>query len=294
MKSDGTLERYKDRLVAQGYKQEYGLDYEETFAPVAKMTTIRYNQAQCDMFCRLRKSLYGLKQAPRAWFEKFRSTIINAGFSHCVSDYLLFIRHSNTGMTILLLHVDDIIITGNDENGIDSIMLSQRKYAEDLVTQACIRDQKVAHKPMEINVRYKNDDGDPPAEPTLYMKLIGCLIYLTITRSDISYPVQVLSQFVTNPCQHHFFALLRIIRYVQSTINRGLFIHSTSSLNLEGYADWTGCPNSWKSTTGCCMLIRSSLVSWKCKKQPKFSKSSTEAKYRSMSAACSAIVWIRR
>jgi len=149
MKSDGTLERYKARLVAQGYKQEYGLDYEETFAPVAKMTTIRvlltiasikrwklhqmdvknaflhgelheviymkpppgYNQAQPDMVCRLRKFLYGLKQAPRAWFEKFRSTIINVGFSQSVSNYSLFIRHSNTGMTILLLHVDGMIIT---------------------------------------------------------------------------------------------------------------------------------------------------------------------------------------
>ncbi|KAG5586721.1 hypothetical protein H5410_047155 [Solanum commersonii] len=126
----------------------------------------------------------------------------------------------------------------------DGIMLSQRKYAEDLVTQACLRDQKVAHKPMEIN--------------------------------------------------HHFSALLRIIRYVQSKINRGFFLFSISSLNLERYADWAECPNSWKPTTRCCMLIRSSLVSWKCKKQPKISKSSTEAEYRSMLVACSEIVWIRR
>ncbi|XP_060170865.1 uncharacterized mitochondrial protein AtMg00810-like [Lycium barbarum] len=183
-------------------------------------------------------------------------------------------------MTILLFYVDDMIITGNDENGIkhlknllnatfkmkdlgrltyflgweveywqDGIMLSQRKYAEDLVTQACLSDQKVAHTPMEINVKYKNDDGDPLAEPTLYRRLIGCLIYLTMTRPGISYPVQVLSKFVANPCQCHFSALLRIIRYVRSTINRGLFFHSTSSLNLKGYADadWAGCPNSQKS-----------------------------------------------
>ncbi|XP_015159969.1 uncharacterized mitochondrial protein AtMg00810-like [Solanum tuberosum] len=178
----------------------------------------------------------------------------------------------------------------------DGIMLSQRKYAEYLPTQARLSDQKVAHTPMEINVMYKNDDGDPLAEPTLYRRLIGCLIYLTITRPDISYPVQVLSQFVTNPCQHHFSSLLRIILYVQSTINRGLFFHSTSSLNLEGYtdADWAGCPNSRKSTTGWCMLIISSLISWKCKKQPRISKSSTEVEYRSMSAACSEIVWIYR
>ncbi|XP_015158617.1 uncharacterized mitochondrial protein AtMg00810-like [Solanum tuberosum] len=158
--------------------------------------------------------------------------------------------HSNTGMTILLLYVDDMIITDNDENVIvqlknlhnatfkmkdlrrltyflglvveyfqDGIMLSQKKYAEDIVTQTCLSDHTVAHTPMEINVKYRNDDDDPLAEPTLYIRLIGCLIYLTITRHDISYPIQVLSQFVTNPCQHHFSALLIIIRYVPSTIN---------------------------------------------------------------------------
>ena len=109
-------------------------------------------------------------------------------------------------MTILLLCVDDMIITGNDENIIvilkgllnvnfkmkelgrltyflrlvveyleDGIMISQRKYAEDLFTQASLSDQKVAQKPMEINVRHKNDDGGPHAEPTLYLRIIGCL-----------------------------------------------------------------------------------------------------------------------
>ena len=86
-------------------------------------------------------------------------------------------------------------------------MLSQRKYVEDLVTQACLSDQKVAHTPMEINMKYKNDDSDPLTESALYRRLIGYLIYLAITRIDISYSVQVLSQFVTNLCQHHFYAL---------------------------------------------------------------------------------------
>ncbi|WMV09849.1 hypothetical protein MTR67_003234 [Solanum verrucosum] len=75
-----------------------------------------------------------------------------------------------------------------------------------------------------------------------------------------------------------------------------MFFHSMSSLNLEGYVDtnWAGFPNSQKSTTKWCMLIGSSLLSWKCKKQPRISKSSMEAEYRSMSAGYSEIVWILR
>lgn len=72
-------------------------------------------------------------------------------------------------------------------------MLSQKKYAKDLVTQASLYDPKVEHTLMEINVNYKNNNGDPLAELTLYRRLIGCLIYLSITRLDISYPFQVLS-----------------------------------------------------------------------------------------------------
>ena len=165
-----------------------------------------YNQGQPDMVCLFRNSLYGLKQAPHAWFEKFRSTIINAEFSQSISSYSLFIQHCNTSMIVLLLYVNDMIITGNNENRIvqlnnlhnatfkmkdlgmltyslgleveylqDGIMLSERKYGDDLVAQAFLSDQKVAQKPMEINVRHKNDDGGPHAEPTLYLRIIGCL-----------------------------------------------------------------------------------------------------------------------
>ncbi|WMV49159.1 hypothetical protein MTR67_042544 [Solanum verrucosum] len=152
IKADGSLDRYKARLVAQGYKQEYGIDYDETFAPVAKMTTVRillalasikgwklhqldvknaflhgnlqevvymnpppgYKYIKLNQVGRLKKSLYGLKQAPRSWFGKFRTTILGAGFTQSSSDYSLFLRRTTSGITILLLYVDDMIITGNE------------------------------------------------------------------------------------------------------------------------------------------------------------------------------------
>ena len=149
---DGSLDRYKARLVALGNKQEYGVDYEETFAPVVKMTTVRtilaiaasqswrlhqmdvknaflHGDLQEEIYmklhsgmttssphdvCKHRCSLYGLKQEPRAWFEKFRSTLLSFNFTQSQFDSSLLLHTSTSGIVILLVYVDDIIITGID------------------------------------------------------------------------------------------------------------------------------------------------------------------------------------
>jgi len=150
-KSDGSLERYKARLVARGFQQTQGRDYDETFAPVAHMTTVRTMiavAASCSWIisqmdvknsflhsdlheevymqpppgvdappgyvCRLRRALYGLKQAPRAWFERFVSVIMAAGFAPSSHDPALFVHISPRGRTLLLLYVNDMLITGDD------------------------------------------------------------------------------------------------------------------------------------------------------------------------------------
>ena len=150
-KSDGTLDLYKTRLVAKGYTQTYGIDYEETFALVAKMNTIRiilsfgWAMHQFDVknaflrgsleeevymeippsygainegnkVCILKKALYGLKQSPRAWFGRFTQAMVSLGYRQSQGDHTLFIKHSQNGkLTLLLVYVDDIIITGDDE-----------------------------------------------------------------------------------------------------------------------------------------------------------------------------------
>uniref|UniRef100_A0A2N9IGZ9 Integrase catalytic domain-containing protein n=1 Tax=Fagus sylvatica TaxID=28930 RepID=A0A2N9IGZ9_FAGSY len=362
-RADGSVERYKARLVARGFTQEYGIDYEETFAPVARLTSVRsllavaavrhwplfqmdvknaflngdlleevymqpppgYPDSQ-NQVCRLRRALYGLKQAPRAWFAKFSSVVAQQGFTPSSYDSALFIRHTSTGITLILLYVDDMIITGDDTAGIcdlqkflsqqfemkdlgtlsyflglevtsssDGYYLSQAKYASDLLSKAGLTDSKTVSTPLELNVKLNTTDGEPLSDATLYRQLVGSLIYLTVTRPDLAYAVHLVSQFMSAPRSTHYAAVLRILRYIKGTLFHGLHFSAQSSLELRAYADadWAGDPTDRRSTTGYCFLLGSSLISWRSKKQSVVARSSTEAEYRALADATSELLWLR-
>ena len=310
LNSDGSLNRYKARLVALGNKQEYGVDYDETFAPVAKMTTIRtvlsiaaskgWSLHQMDVknaflhgdltediymtppqglfssstgVCKLKRSLYGLRQAPRAWFEKFRTTLLGFSFTQSQYDSSLFIQTTATGIVLLLIYVDDMVITGSDHESIQrlkqqlqasfhmkdlgnlhyflglevhsgptGLFLHQQKYTDDLISLAGLQTAVPVDTPLEVNVKYLRDEGDILPNPLLYRQLVGSLNYLTITRPDISFAVQQVSQFMHSPRHLHLAAVRRIIRYLKGTSHRGLFFPTGTSLTLVGYsdADWAG------------------------------------------------------
>ena len=119
--------------------------------------------------------------------------------------------------------------------------------------------------------------------------------YLTITRPDISFAVQQVSQFMQTPRLPHLVAVCRIVRYLRGTSHRGLYFPIASPIQLVTYsdADWAGCVNNHRLVTGWCMFLGDALLSWKSKKQTRVSKSSTESEYHAMSYACSEIVWLR-
>jgi len=142
----------------------------------------------------------------------------------------------------------------------NGIFLNQQKYIQDLIKLAGLAGTTSVDTPMEVNVKYKKDEGDLLPNPT-HRRLVGSLIYLTTTRPDILYVVHQVSQFMSSP--------RRIIRYLKGSSTRGLFFPKASSLQLMAYsdADWAGCPDTRRSTTGWCMFLGDALISWKCKKQ---------------------------
>ena len=244
--------------------------------------------------CKLRRSLYGLKQAPRAWFEKFWSTLLTFSFTESQYDSSLFFHKTTTGMVFLLVYVDDIIITGTNsglifklQNMLHStlqmkdlrhltyflglkvhsrdhgLFLNQHKYIQDLIELVGLKDAIVVDMPMEVNVKYRKNEGELLPDPFLYRQLVGSLIYLTITRPDISYAVHIVSKFMHSPLHIHLDAVRCIIRYLIGSPTRGLLFPTKSALHLTTYsdADWVGCPDTRKSITGRCVFLGDALIS---------------------------------
>jgi hypothetical protein len=115
---------------------------------------------------------------------------------------------------------------------------------------------------MELNVHLVATDGEPLEDPTRYHHIVGSLVYLGVTRPDISYSVHILSQFVSAPSQIHYSHLLRVLHYRRGTISRRLFFSRSSSLQLQAYCDatWTIDPSDRRSLSAYCVFLGGSLI----------------------------------
>ncbi|RVW27688.1 Retrovirus-related Pol polyprotein from transposon RE1 [Vitis vinifera] len=329
---DGQVDRLKARLVAKGYTQVYGSDYGDTFSLLPRLLLSAcfcpwLLCGESGLVCRLRRSLYGLKQSPRAWFSRFSSVVQEFGMLRSTADHSVFYHHNSLGQCIyLVVYVDDIVITGSDQDGIQKlkqhlfthfqtkdlgklkyflgieiaqsssgVVLSQRKYALDILEETGMLDCKPVDTPMDPNVKLVPGQGEPLGDPGRYRRLVGKLNYLTITRPDISFPVSVVSQFLQSPCDSHWDAVIRILRYIKSTPGQGVLYENRGHTQVVGYtdADWAGSPTDRRSTSGYCVFIGGNLISWKSKKQDVVARSSAEAEYRAMALATCELIWLR-
>ncbi|CAN6706510.1 unnamed protein product [Malus baccata var. baccata] len=287
---------------------------------------VGYNVASPSQYvCKLNKSLYGLKQAPRAWNERFTSSLPGLGFQSSFADPSLFVKHNGAGTVVLLLYVDDIILTGSSSTLIDDVIVqltkefdmkdlgqlnyflglqvsypsgglfvSQSKYIKDLLNKVDLQDSKPCPTPCLPSHRLLKDDGDPYHSPEQYRSIVGALQYVTFTRPDIAFSVNQCCQFMHSPMTSHVVAVKRILRYLSGTLDYGIHF-KPGQLHLQAYsdADWAGDPNDRRSTSGHIVYLGSSPISWASKKQHTVSRSSTEAEYKALAIAAAKLAWIR-
>jgi hypothetical protein len=347
-----------------GNNQVEGLDYHETFAPVVKMVTVRtflavaaakcwelhqmdvhnaflhgdldeevymkfppgFRSSAPNQACRLRKSLYGLKQAPRCWFAKLKSALLKYGFTQSYSDYSLFTLRRDSTELYVLVYVDDLIISGNDNKSIVSfksylstcfhmkdlgtlkyflgievarnsngIFLCQRKYTLDIIAEAGLLGSKPVGFPLEQNHHLPLATGTPLQNPDRYRRLVGRLVYLTVTRAELSYCVHMLAQFMHKPLEEHWNAAIRVVRYLKGNPGQGILLKAACDLQLYAWcdSDWAGCPLTRRSLTGWIVFLGNSPISWKTKKQNVVSRSSAKTEYRSMATTACELKWLK-
>ena len=149
--------------------------------------------------------------------------------------------------------------------------------------------------PMISSQHLSKNRGESINNIKQYRSVVGALQYATITRPDISFSVNKVSQFLQDPRDEHWKAVKRILRYLKGTIQYGLTIKGGKDLNITGFtdSDWAADPDDRRSVTGYCIYIGDNLISWTSKKQTTISKSSAEAEYRSIASATSEIIWLQ-
>ncbi|XP_060190898.1 uncharacterized mitochondrial protein AtMg00810-like [Lycium barbarum] len=175
------------------------------------------------------------------------------------------------------------------------MFVSQRKYAEEIIDRAGLSSCKPSLTPVDTKLKVSATSGAPYEDPTHYRSLAGALQYLTFTRPDISYDAQQVCLHMPDPRDDHMHALKRIVRYIQGTLDHGLHLYPSSVTDLVSYtdADWGGCSDTRRSTSGYCVFLGDNLISWSSKQQPTLSRSSAEAEYRGVASVFSESCWIR-
>eukprot|EP00253_Pinus_taeda_P003187 PITA_03187 len=319
LNENGEVIRNKARLVCKGYAQQEGIDFEENFAPVAKLEAIRMFLAlssfqklkvfqmdvksaflngdleeevyieQPDGFilgndqnfvCKLKKALYGLKQAPRACNEE------------AMSQSFALVMRKEFEMSFLgeLTYFLGLQIQQNE----GGTFLSQTKYLKQILKKYGMEDSKPVCTPMVTGCSLSANDESAAVHQPTYRSMIGNLLYLTGTRPDIMHAVGIFGRFQENPKEIHLQEVKRIFKYLQGTQNYGLWYPRDIDLTLHAYTDvdWAGSVDDRKSTSCGAFFMGSRLVSWFSKKQSSIALSTAEAEYVAAASCYTQLLWM--
>nr|GEW50184.1 hypothetical protein [Tanacetum cinerariifolium] len=234
--------RNMSRLVVRGYRQEEGIDFEESFAPIARMEAIRiflayvahksFTVFQMDVktaFFHVKKALYGLKQAPRAWYDELLMFLLQNHFFKGTTDPTLFIRRFE-----------------------DDILVLQSTYVLEILKKYGMESCDPVGTLMEIKDKLDLDQNGTPVDATKYHSMNDALMYLTSSRPDIVHATCLCARYQAKPTKKHLKEIKRIFHYLCGTINTGLWYMKDYGFELTGFsdADYATCKNTFKSTSG--------------------------------------------
>nr|GEU49470.1 hypothetical protein [Tanacetum cinerariifolium] len=302
--------------------QEDGIDYDEVFAPVARIEAIRLFLAYAsfkdfivyqmdvkseflygkikeevnvcqpprfeypdflDKVYKVKKALYGLHQAPRAWYETLSAYLLDNGFKRGQIGITLFMKRKKGDILLVQVYIDDIIFGSTKKKMCDAFeILMHKKF------QMSSMDVKKASTPMETSKPLLKDEDGEEVDAHMYRSMIGSIMYPTSSRQDIMFAVCACARNQVTPKVSHLHAVQRIFRYLKSLPNLGFWYPKDSSFDLVAYtdSDYARASLDRKSTTRRCQFLGCRLISWQCKKQTMVANSTTEAKYVAASSCC--------
>jgi hypothetical protein len=281
------------------------------------------------LVCRLKKSLYGLKQASRNWNQEIDAWLQSFGLKPSGVDPCVYVMVSDSGgILVVLIYVDDLVITGNSRELIDefksaisesfkvkdlgalrwilgmevrrdeenkTIELLQTAYIDRVLERFGMKDCKPVGTPAE-GLLSRVEGGVEP-DP-IYMGIVGCLIWLcVVVRPDIAYAVQALGRHMQRSGHEHMVAAKRVLRFLQGTRSDGVKFHADVNIKpeLTGFSDsdWGSDKDTRRSTTGYVFMLCGGSISWTSKLQPTVALSSTEAEYMAACAAAQEAIFLR-
>nr|GEX24784.1 zinc finger, CCHC-type [Tanacetum cinerariifolium] len=282
---NGNIIKHKAHLVTKGYVQEHGIDYDEVFAPVARMETFRLILAL--------SAYHGWEQAPRAWNMKLDQTLKSLNFKKCTLEQAIYTRVRKDSMLLVGVYVDDLIAIGSKVTQTeDRISIKQTGYANKILKKARMVDCNKTKIPMDPGTKLIKIEGGELVDATEYRSLIGCLRYLLHTRPDLSYSVGLLSRFMQEPREQHIKAIRQGLRYIKGTLNFGINYYKKDGCKLLGYSDSSYGINieGGRGTTWIVFYFGNSPISWSSQKQPTVALSSCESEFMAATAAaCQAL-----
>ena len=174
------------------------------------------------------------------------------------------------------------------------IHISQKKYAIEMLTRFKMMECNAVVNPIVPGCRLNQEEGDPVDE-TMFKQLVGSLMYITTTRPDIQFVVSFISRFMAKPTEMHLAAAKRVMRYIQGTLDYGIWYKKCGKGKMEIYtdSDFAGDLSDRKSTSGNVILWDGAAVSWSSKKQSIVALSSTEAEYVAAATCACQVIWTR-